>query len=158
MLLDGSSRGLAVGQLAVLLLLLLVAAVLSPLAAISTAAAGGGEGEGGGEGDAAVVDLLLPARRRRWPGRPRPEPAGPRGGEARTSSEAICRSTCGDGFCSRPNMCTCPTGQISPSCGTKSGLFKVISVFPNMSLLYSWTSLVMFREISVVFMCWPISQ
>ncbi|KAJ3593092.1 hypothetical protein NHX12_005429, partial [Muraenolepis orangiensis] len=32
----------------------------------------------------------------------------------------ICRSTCGDGFCSRPNMCTCPTGQISPSCGTKS--------------------------------------
>ncbi|CAL8243797.1 unnamed protein product [Lota lota] len=32
----------------------------------------------------------------------------------------ICRSTCGDGFCSRPNMCTCPTGQISTSCGTKS--------------------------------------
>lgn len=34
---------------------------------------------------------------------------------------AICRSSCGDGFCSRPNMCTCPTGQIAPSCGSKSG-------------------------------------
>ncbi|XP_043562346.1 fibrillin-2-like [Chiloscyllium plagiosum] len=32
----------------------------------------------------------------------------------------ICRNTCGDGFCSRPNMCTCSNGQISPSCGTKS--------------------------------------
>ncbi|XP_065808853.1 fibrillin-1 [Labrus bergylta] len=32
----------------------------------------------------------------------------------------ICRSTCGDGFCSRPNMCTCPNGQISSSCGSKS--------------------------------------
>ncbi|KAB5574614.1 hypothetical protein PHYPO_G00211030, partial [Pangasianodon hypophthalmus] len=33
----------------------------------------------------------------------------------------ICRSSCGDGFCSRPNMCTCPNGQIAPSCGSKSG-------------------------------------
>ncbi|XP_062418004.1 fibrillin-1 [Pungitius pungitius] len=32
----------------------------------------------------------------------------------------ICRSPCGDGFCSRPNMCTCPNGQIAPSCGSKS--------------------------------------
>uniref|UniRef100_A0A8C3G947 Fibrillin-1 n=1 Tax=Cyclopterus lumpus TaxID=8103 RepID=A0A8C3G947_CYCLU len=32
----------------------------------------------------------------------------------------ICRSSCGDGFCSRPNMCTCPNGQIAPSCGSKS--------------------------------------
>ncbi|XP_068954093.1 fibrillin-1 isoform X2 [Petaurus breviceps papuanus] len=32
----------------------------------------------------------------------------------------ICRHSCGDGFCSRPNMCTCPTGQISPSCGSRS--------------------------------------
>ncbi|XP_051512992.1 fibrillin-1-like isoform X2 [Myxocyprinus asiaticus] len=32
----------------------------------------------------------------------------------------ICRSSCGDGFCSRPNMCTCPTGQIAPTCGSKS--------------------------------------
>ncbi|KAK2894364.1 hypothetical protein Q8A67_011593 [Cirrhinus molitorella] len=32
----------------------------------------------------------------------------------------ICRSPCGDGFCSRPNMCTCPNGQISPTCGSKS--------------------------------------
>ncbi|XP_069078600.1 fibrillin-1 [Pleurodeles waltl] len=32
----------------------------------------------------------------------------------------ICRHSCGDGFCSRPNMCTCPSGQIAPSCGSKS--------------------------------------
>ncbi|CAF94752.1 unnamed protein product, partial [Tetraodon nigroviridis] len=32
----------------------------------------------------------------------------------------ICRSSCGDGFCSRPNMCTCPTGQTALSCGSKS--------------------------------------
>uniref|UniRef100_A0A3Q4C0E7 Uncharacterized protein n=1 Tax=Mola mola TaxID=94237 RepID=A0A3Q4C0E7_MOLML len=32
----------------------------------------------------------------------------------------ICRSSCGDGFCSRPNMCTCPNGQIAASCGSKS--------------------------------------
>uniref|UniRef100_A0A8L0DTR9 Fibrillin 2 n=1 Tax=Oncorhynchus mykiss TaxID=8022 RepID=A0A8L0DTR9_ONCMY len=32
----------------------------------------------------------------------------------------ICRNSCGDGFCSRPNMCTCPSGQIAPTCGTKS--------------------------------------
>uniref|UniRef100_A0A3P8W7A7 Fibrillin 2b n=1 Tax=Cynoglossus semilaevis TaxID=244447 RepID=A0A3P8W7A7_CYNSE len=29
----------------------------------------------------------------------------------------ICRNSCGDGFCSRPNMCTCSSGQVSPSCG-----------------------------------------
>ncbi|XP_023195497.1 fibrillin-2-like [Xiphophorus maculatus] len=29
----------------------------------------------------------------------------------------ICRNSCGDGFCSRPNMCTCSNGQLSPSCG-----------------------------------------
>ncbi|KAL0963262.1 hypothetical protein UPYG_G00351840 [Umbra pygmaea] len=34
----------------------------------------------------------------------------------------ICRNSCGDGFCSRPNMCTCPSGQIAPTCGTKSNL------------------------------------
>ncbi|XP_059690283.1 fibrillin-2 isoform X2 [Gavia stellata] len=32
----------------------------------------------------------------------------------------ICRNSCGDGFCSRPNMCTCASGQISPTCGSKS--------------------------------------
>ncbi|XP_067253271.1 fibrillin-2 [Chanodichthys erythropterus] len=32
----------------------------------------------------------------------------------------ICRNSCGDGFCSRPNMCTCPGGQIAPTCATKS--------------------------------------
>ncbi|XP_036266053.1 fibrillin-2 isoform X3 [Pipistrellus kuhlii] len=32
----------------------------------------------------------------------------------------ICRNSCGDGFCSRPNMCTCSSGQISPNCGSKS--------------------------------------
>uniref|UniRef100_A0A8D0D984 Fibrillin-1 n=1 Tax=Sander lucioperca TaxID=283035 RepID=A0A8D0D984_SANLU len=30
----------------------------------------------------------------------------------------ICRNSCGDGFCSRPNMCTCSSGQLSPSCGS----------------------------------------
>ncbi|MBN3310725.1 FBN2 protein, partial [Amia calva] len=32
----------------------------------------------------------------------------------------ICRNSCGDGFCSRPNMCTCSSGQIAPACGDKS--------------------------------------
>ncbi|CAM9897004.1 unnamed protein product [Lampetra planeri] len=32
----------------------------------------------------------------------------------------ICRHSCGDGFCSRPNMCTCSSGQISSTCGSKS--------------------------------------
>ncbi|NXQ28620.1 FBN2 protein, partial [Alaudala cheleensis] len=31
----------------------------------------------------------------------------------------ICRNSCGDGFCSRPNMCTCASGQISPTCGSR---------------------------------------
>nr|XP_014340413.1 PREDICTED: fibrillin-3 [Latimeria chalumnae] len=30
----------------------------------------------------------------------------------------ICRNSCGDGFCSRPNMCTCSNGQLSPACGS----------------------------------------
>uniref|UniRef100_A0A670ZLW7 EGF-like domain-containing protein n=1 Tax=Pseudonaja textilis TaxID=8673 RepID=A0A670ZLW7_PSETE len=30
----------------------------------------------------------------------------------------ICRNSCGDGFCSRPNMCTCSSGQLSPNCGS----------------------------------------
>ncbi|XP_023701075.2 fibrillin-2 isoform X1 [Paramormyrops kingsleyae] len=34
----------------------------------------------------------------------------------------ICRHSCGDGFCSRPNVCTCSNGQIAPTCGAKSGL------------------------------------
>ncbi|XP_048832997.1 fibrillin-2b isoform X7 [Brienomyrus brachyistius] len=34
----------------------------------------------------------------------------------------ICRNTCGEGFCSRPNMCTCSNGQLSPSCGAASGV------------------------------------
>uniref|UniRef100_A0A8C2GKQ6 Fibrillin 2a n=1 Tax=Cyprinus carpio TaxID=7962 RepID=A0A8C2GKQ6_CYPCA len=36
------------------------------------------------------------------------------------SIAAICRSSCGDGFCSRPNMCTCPGGLIAPTCANKS--------------------------------------
>lgn len=36
-------------------------------------------------------------------------------------SPAICRNSCGDGFCSRPNMCTCSSGQLSPSCGSGGG-------------------------------------
>lgn len=38
---------------------------------------------------------------------------------------AICRHSCGDGFCSRPNMCTCPSGQISPSCGSRSSEYNM---------------------------------
>lgn len=38
-----------------------------------------------------------------------------------SSSPAICRNSCGDGFCSRPNMCTCSSGQLSPSCGSGAG-------------------------------------
>ncbi|CAK6958051.1 fibrillin-2b [Scomber scombrus] len=34
----------------------------------------------------------------------------------------ICRNSCGDGFCSRPNMCTCSNGQLSPSCGAGAGV------------------------------------
>ncbi|XP_049443747.1 fibrillin-2b isoform X1 [Epinephelus fuscoguttatus] len=34
----------------------------------------------------------------------------------------ICRNSCGDGFCSRPNMCTCSNGQLSPSCGAGGGV------------------------------------
>ncbi|XP_043933555.1 fibrillin-1 isoform X1 [Protopterus annectens] len=30
----------------------------------------------------------------------------------------ICRNSCGDGFCSRPNMCTCQNGQVAPSCAS----------------------------------------
>uniref|UniRef100_A0A8C2EZW0 Fibrillin 2b n=1 Tax=Cyprinus carpio TaxID=7962 RepID=A0A8C2EZW0_CYPCA len=32
----------------------------------------------------------------------------------------ICRNSCGDGFCSRPNMCTCSSGHLAPSCGAAS--------------------------------------
>ena len=38
---------------------------------------------------------------------------------------AICRHSCGDGFCSRPNMCTCPSGQIAPSCGSRSSEYNM---------------------------------
>lgn len=39
---------------------------------------------------------------------------------------AICRHSCGDGFCSRPNMCTCPSGQIAPSCGSRSSEYNML--------------------------------
>ena len=39
---------------------------------------------------------------------------------------AICWHSCGDGFCSRPNMCTCPSGQISPSCGSRSSEYNML--------------------------------
>uniref|UniRef100_A0A8C4T440 Fibrillin 2b n=1 Tax=Erpetoichthys calabaricus TaxID=27687 RepID=A0A8C4T440_ERPCA len=32
----------------------------------------------------------------------------------------ICRNTCAEGFCSRPNLCTCSNGQLSPSCGAQA--------------------------------------
>ncbi|KAF3829509.1 hypothetical protein GH733_003773 [Mirounga leonina] len=32
--------------------------------------------------------------------------------------EPVCRShACGEGFCSRPNLCACADGQLAPSCG-----------------------------------------
>ncbi|CAO2630954.1 FBN3, partial [Lemmus lemmus] len=30
---------------------------------------------------------------------------------------AVCRHTCGNGFCSQPNLCTCMDGTLAPSCG-----------------------------------------
>lgn len=39
-------------------------------------------------------------------------------------SPAICRNSCGDGFCSRPNMCTCSSGHLAPSCGAAAGEFS----------------------------------
>lgn len=42
------------------------------------------------------------------------------------SFTAICRHSCGDGFCSRPNMCTCPSGQIAPSCGSRSSEYNML--------------------------------
>uniref|UniRef100_A0A5F8GBW2 Fibrillin 3 n=1 Tax=Monodelphis domestica TaxID=13616 RepID=A0A5F8GBW2_MONDO len=33
----------------------------------------------------------------------------------------ICRNSCGEGFCSRPNLCACANGQLSPSCGASGG-------------------------------------
>ncbi|XP_058513644.1 fibrillin-3 [Ochotona princeps] len=29
----------------------------------------------------------------------------------------VCRSPCGEGFCSQPNLCTCADGTLGPSCG-----------------------------------------
>lgn len=37
---------------------------------------------------------------------------------------AICRNSCGDGFCSRPNMCTCSSGHLAPSCGAAAAAGK----------------------------------
>lgn len=60
---------------------------------------------------------------------------------------AICRHSCGDGFCSRPNMCTCPSGQISPSCGSRSSeynmslyiiLFYVVTSYFLLNLLLAF--------------------
>uniref|UniRef100_A0A8C9CX13 Fibrillin 3 n=1 Tax=Panthera leo TaxID=9689 RepID=A0A8C9CX13_PANLE len=33
----------------------------------------------------------------------------------------VCRHACGDGFCSRPNLCTCADGKLAPSCGGSRG-------------------------------------
>lgn len=41
---------------------------------------------------------------------------------------AICRNSCGDGFCSRPNMCTCSNGQLSPNCGSAGGKKTVVVI------------------------------
>jgi hypothetical protein len=62
-------------------------------------------------------------------------------------SAAICRHSCGDGFCSRPNMCTCPSGQISPSCGSRNSesnmslyiiLFYVVMPYFLLNLLLAF--------------------
>ncbi|XP_068954872.1 fibrillin-3 isoform X1 [Petaurus breviceps papuanus] len=34
----------------------------------------------------------------------------------------ICRNSCGEGFCSRPNLCACANGQLSPSCGASGAV------------------------------------
>ncbi|ELK08077.1 Fibrillin-3 [Pteropus alecto] len=33
----------------------------------------------------------------------------------------VCRHTCGEGFCSRPNLCACADGKLAPSCGVSQG-------------------------------------
>ncbi|GAA6104086.1 fibrillin-2b [Tachysurus ichikawai] len=40
----------------------------------------------------------------------------------------ICRNSCGDGFCSRPNMCTCSSGHLAPSCGAAAAAVQSCSV------------------------------
>lgn len=35
---------------------------------------------------------------------------------------AICRASCGDGRCIRPNLCYCGNRQVSPSCDSTTGL------------------------------------
>lgn len=52
---------------------------------------------------------------------------------------AICRNSCGDGFCSRPNMCTCSSGQVSPSCGGGAGGQSSRSSNTNKHLLHCKT-------------------
>uniref|UniRef100_A0A8C3X9N4 Fibrillin 3 n=1 Tax=Catagonus wagneri TaxID=51154 RepID=A0A8C3X9N4_9CETA len=33
----------------------------------------------------------------------------------------VCRHACGEGFCSRPNLCACADGKLAPSCGVSRG-------------------------------------
>ncbi|KAI8508113.1 Fibrillin 3 [Branchiostoma belcheri] len=33
----------------------------------------------------------------------------------------ICKNTCGEGYCSRPNSCTCPGGKTGPACSGERG-------------------------------------
>ncbi|XP_025841448.2 fibrillin-3 isoform X4 [Vulpes vulpes] len=33
----------------------------------------------------------------------------------------VCRHACGEGFCSRPNLCACADGKLAPSCGGSRG-------------------------------------
>uniref|UniRef100_A0AAY5EYQ0 Fibrillin 2b n=1 Tax=Electrophorus electricus TaxID=8005 RepID=A0AAY5EYQ0_ELEEL len=40
----------------------------------------------------------------------------------------ICRNSCGDGFCSRPNMCTCSSGHLAPSCGAAASAVQSCSI------------------------------
>lgn len=38
-----------------------------------------------------------------------------------SAPSAVCRHACGEGFCSRPNLCTCANGKLAPSCGVSQG-------------------------------------
>lgn len=40
---------------------------------------------------------------------------------ALSALSAVCRHTCGKGFCSRPNLCACADGKLAPSCRVSQG-------------------------------------
>ncbi|XP_035666437.1 fibrillin-2-like isoform X2 [Branchiostoma floridae] len=40
----------------------------------------------------------------------------------------ICKNTCGEGYCSRPNSCTCPGGKTGPACSGAGAGWTITSV------------------------------